>query len=107
MAESSASPTATSRLPAAATLQQGALRKEILLWKLSVISAMKHYKCCGSFGHMTAIAATRTSKVRLFYNNVAELRQILGRNRISQGLSAGSEHLNFQIADLLAQGYCG
>jgi hypothetical protein len=30
------------------------------------------------FGHMPAFAAMCMSKVRLFYNNVAELRQILG-----------------------------
>jgi hypothetical protein len=35
-------------------------------------------KALWHFGHMPAIAAMRMSKVRLFYNNVAELRQILG-----------------------------
>jgi hypothetical protein len=51
---------------------------------------------------MPAFAAMCMSKVRLFYNNVAELRQILGVTG-SVRVSAGSEHLNLQIADLLAQ----
>jgi len=35
-------------------------------------------KAMWHFGHMPAFAAMCMSKVRLFYNNVAELRQILG-----------------------------
>src|SRR5215470_11672986 len=52
---------------------------------------------------MPAFAAMCMSKVRLFYNNVAELRQILGVTGSVWPLSAGSEHLNLQVADLLAQ----
>jgi hypothetical protein len=50
-----------------------------------VISAMNDYvggkecsKALWHFGHMPAFAAMCMSEVRLFYNNVAELRQILG-----------------------------
>jgi hypothetical protein len=35
-------------------------------------------KAMWHFGHMPAFAVMCMSKVRLFYNNVAELRQILG-----------------------------
>ena len=60
-------------------------------------------KALWHFGHMPAFAVMCMSKVRLFYNNVAELRQILGVTGTSNALSAGSEHLNLQIPDLLAQ----
>src|SRR5215475_3999154 len=105
MAERSASPTATSPIrrthPAVGGAVKGNSAGEAWL-----ISAMNDYvggKAMWHFGHMPAIAAMCLSKVRLFYNNVAELRQILGVTGSAWGLSAGSEHLNLQVADLLAQ----
>jgi hypothetical protein len=51
-------------------------------WLISAMNDCVGGKECSKalwhFGHMPAFAAMRMSKVRLFYNNVAELRQILG-----------------------------
>src|SRR5215510_7432863 len=56
---------------------------------------------------MPAALPYARSRVRLFYNNVAELRQILGvmaRYFVICRLSTGPKHLDFQVSDLLAQG---
>src|SRR5882724_680618 len=102
MAERSASPTATNPIarihPAAGGAAEGNSAAEAC-----VTSAMKDYVRCGTLDTCQRLPPCAMGKVRLFYNNVAELRQILGVTGSVRGLSAGSEHLNLQIADLLAQ----
>src|SRR5262249_43278056 len=105
MAERSASPTATSP-KARATHAAGGAAEGNSAGEAGLISAMNNCvagKAMWHFGHMPAFAAMCMSKVRLFYNNVAELRQILGVKGSVRCLSAGSEHLNLQIPDFLAQ----
>ena len=76
-ADRRASPTATSPTVRANHPAGGAAEgiSAVVAW---LTSTMKGFRGCGAFDTCQPAAAMYMSRVRLFYNNVAELRQILG-----------------------------
>src|SRR5262245_21747718 len=104
MAERSASPTATSPAARASHPAGGAAEGNSVV-EACVISAIQNLINVVALWTHASVCRHVHEQSEAFLQQCCRIETNPGRNRISQApLSAGSEHLNLQITDLLAQG---